>query len=171
MDIGNPNSSQVIVDDLGEVLKPVALDQITLLGKSIEANSLTFRKDLTDTYYLPSMIMDINQIGIMPKVIPIGSWNMDAANTKAVNHNLGILWKKIISVEVLIRNDSGSMIQSLLLRTIAAPNIDGGLQQITSTQIILQRFGEGDFADGLHQSVAFSRGNILVWIQTSDWVV
>jgi len=97
-------------------------------------------------------------------VIDIGAWNMETYNVKAVAHGLGGDWVKVLDLKVWIRNDADTSWENLdsYSDTAGAGIVDGGVREITSTEIKLERRTGGKF-QFVNYNGAINRGSILIW--------
>jgi hypothetical protein len=97
-------------------------------------------------------------------IIDIGSWDMDTNNVKGVAHGLGADWVKVLDLKVWIRNDADTEWNPLdkYHDTAGAGLVDGGVREITSTEIKLERRTGGDYQFVTYAG-AINRGSILIW--------
>jgi len=149
MDIGNPNSSQVIVNSLGEVVKVISLNPTEIESKVINTNSIQFRKEADNTYYLPSGFLSREGKAVQHKSFDIGTWNMDSDDRKTLTHNLGTFWNKIIDIQCFIQNDAQNAWYNLCTIDTSTGLASGGVGGIHSITIDLDRTlgGMFDFTD------------------------
>jgi hypothetical protein len=169
MDVGNPNSSQVIIDDLGEVIKLKVQNPQTANTLNWESNTLITKSDSFNTYYAPSMLVDYNGFVIQPLVLDIGDWNMDTGDTKQVTHQLGVKWLYIISATAWVQSDSLGLRLPLDVWNYLTDSKDGGIYTIDTTYITLKRKTGGIFDSASFSSAAINRGKVIVWLGIQGW--
>ena len=94
------------------------------------------------------------------KVIEIGDWNMDSAISVDITHGLGSDFKKIRSLQAVIRNDSDTFYYPL--DAYAGANMAGGPQFANSTIIQLRREQGGIFDNANFDSTSYNRGWVYI---------
>ncbi len=99
-------------------------------------------------------------VQIYTKVIDIGAWNMMGGSSITPAH--GLDFDKIISISVIVRNDTGDF--KFLLTGIpgAAAGVDGSIQHISSTVVNIQGISGGFYDDSDFSSTGFSRGKMYI---------
>lgn len=96
------------------------------------------------------------------KSVDIGDWNMDSTLSVAVAHGVGD-FKKIRSVEVVIRNDADSTYYKLETPDISGTGVmDGGVDSIDATNINLSRRATGQFDNTSFNDTAYNRGFVTI---------
>jgi len=96
---------------------------------------------------------------VVPKVIPIGNWDMDADQMVQIAH--GLTWADIRAVQVGIINDFGTNIY--FLPYASAADAVGATFQTQSAIIMIIRFSPGFFDHADFDLTPFNRGFITVW--------
>ena len=96
--------------------------------------------------------------GVIPKIIEIGDWNMSLAQAVAIIH--GITFRKIRSIDVIIRNDDDDLYTPLFSVNVNEAN---GCSGINSTHITIQRENGGYYATADYNSTSYNRGWITIW--------
>lgn len=107
------------------------------------------------------------EVLVKTKIIEIGDWNMDADTNKAVTHGFSagfVLPSKIRSIDVMIKDDTGSLV-SPLNRFIGGGAVAGGAILIGTGQIQLQREASGFYDNASYDSTSFNRGWITITYQ------
>jgi hypothetical protein len=96
------------------------------------------------------------------KVVQIGDWNMDTSGSVSVAHGISDS-SKIRDLRVMIRHDSSSTLYPLTY-TIDNTNTtpQGGLGNISTTHITLNRLDGGVFDGSSFNSTGFNRGFITI---------
>lgn len=94
------------------------------------------------------------------KIIEIGDWDMDLDQSVSVAH--GLTLSKIRNVSVLIRNDTGLASYSLHRIEASGGAIDGGINQIETTNVVLFREAALFFDSVNFDSTSFNRGWITI---------
>jgi len=171
MDVGNPNSSQVLIDNEGEVLKATALTPAALDALSFGAKAIHLRKDVANTIGLPGKVLSLDGNVITQKVLQIGLWNMDGTASKTVAHGLGADYIRVVNATAFIRTDSGGLIQPLQLWNPLSSVVDGGIYYLDNTELELYRLTDGLFDQAAYSSTAFNRGIILLTLVQTGWIV
>ena len=97
---------------------------------------------------------------IKTKVLEIGDWDMDANAFVSVSHGLTDN-TKIVSIQAMIINDSGTNIVPLNGSSVADAHT-GGVGAVTSTVINLFRASPGIFDDSDYDSTSYNRGVVTV---------
>lgn len=101
---------------------------------------------------------------LLEKVLEIGDWNMDADSSKAVAH--GLTHSKIISIKVIIRDDSDSNRSDLVgTQDIAGTLHYKGSTSLDATNINLSRVpstNNGLFDNTNYDSTSYNRGYVSV---------
>lgn len=100
---------------------------------------------------------------VYKKVINIGDWNMNTTDIKVVSHSLGASWNKVVSIQVMILNDSGNIIYPL--NTLNSNgDFSGGVNSMDSTTISLNlnksipcQFDSAEF-----NATSYNRGYITI---------
>lgn len=162
MDIGNPNTSQVIINNLGENIKPYALDQTAIDTAQYETNPIYWRKESNNKYYIHNALMLDNHAPCKSVVFPIGTWNMDTTENVSVPHSLGANFINVISIEVLISNDAESLWTPLTMFYGVTGQIQGGINSISSTNFNLYRLTGGVFDQANYSNKPAHRGCVTV---------
>ena len=93
------------------------------------------------------------------KVVAIDFWDMDGFGTKDVPHGLPDILK-ILSIDVIIRNDSGSYSGPLGATISSVPQ--GGISNVGATNITLERLASGGYDNGTFNDVLISRGYVTI---------
>lgn len=92
------------------------------------------------------------------KSIDINTWNMDSTNTVNIAHGISD-YNKILEVDVLIKDDAGSV--NTPLNTFYNDAVSGGVYTIDATNISLFRLTAGLF-DSAAYNDSINRGYVLV---------
>jgi len=93
------------------------------------------------------------------KTIDIDDWDMDADTTKIISHGLsGTEWKTIRSVNTIIRNDVDAIYYKLESLIDFDGYLAGGIGDITSTKVFLNRRLLGHFDSVNFDSTGYNRG-------------
>lgn len=131
---------------------------------SKEASPASWVNAITGDRQLPGGIIGANANALLVKVIEIGVWNMDIDAGKNVLHGLSFL--KIRSVDVLIIGDEDFVVKKLNgVSDSSQDNMEGGVKNITPTQIQLTRQTAGIFDSGAFDHATMNRGFITIWYQ------
>lgn len=109
------------------------------------------------------VIEEANGTNLKPKVIDIGTWDMDASTQKSVAHGLSDI-TAIRSVDVIILKDDASEIHTVAGN--AAADNNGYISSIDATNVVLRRligggFDNTDFDD--IDAADDNRGWITIW--------
>jgi hypothetical protein len=103
----------------------------------------------------------VNNI-VRSKKVNIGDWNMSSSPNKNVTHGLPN-HRKIISVEVIIRNDVDTFNYPLDSRNLSTPAVpNGGVIYWDSSYVWLGRLAGGDFANINFDATGYNRGWIYI---------
>lgn len=96
------------------------------------------------------------------KIIDIGDWNMDTAQTASVNHGITD-WKKIRDINAIIRNDADDTYYNLGTVVVASGNASGAVSYVSSTIVRLNRTDSPGIFDGVNfDSTSYNRGWIII---------
>jgi len=126
-------------------------------GDITAATVREFGQDIADSLY------NVSVSGALTfAVIEIGDWDMDATASIFVAHGLSD-YTKIRSVDIVIRDDSGSSFSPLLLPS----GLLGGYYVVNfaglnPTTIQLNRVSSGFYDNASYDSTSFNRGWITV---------
>lgn len=102
-------------------------------------------------------------VTLQKKVISIGTWDMDADQTLPIPVVHGITdILKIRSVNVMIRDDNGTIVRPLNAYDNSLPGMAGGIISIGTTSIAMQRRLNSIFDATTHNSTGFDRGNMII---------
>jgi hypothetical protein len=91
------------------------------------------------------------------KTIDIGDWNMDT--TANLNRAHGLTLSAIRGVDVLIRNDAGTVTRQLTYN----PGSPAGYYDLVDTTVNMQRTESGGFDNVSYDSTSYNRGWIVIW--------
>lgn len=95
------------------------------------------------------------------KVLSIGDWDMVADTFKIIPLG-GVDFKKVRSVDVIIRDDADSTYYHSPRFIGAGDNLQIGVTQITSSGIQIERKTSGAFDGSGYDSTGFNRGFITI---------
>lgn len=102
------------------------------------------------------------QVGVLiPKVVNIGDWNMDALDYVIVAH--GLTYTKIRSVDVVIFKDSNDPLMYPLTITSSSGVAQGWVSLIDSVYISIDRLTGGLFDNANYNETSYNRGYITIW--------
>ena len=105
----------------------------------------------------------ITHVNIHKRVISTGDWNMSSTTNIAVNHGLTTTQSEnILSVDVIIQQDTSSFSRPLNSVEDATSVLQGGVGVITPTQIALWRITGGVFDSANFDDTSFNRGFVTV---------
>lgn len=112
----------------------------------------------------PAIVTAVTGEPLRVIVVPIGAWNMDT--TLDITVNPLVTPASIRSIQVLITDDNQESFYDLVHGK--ATGVDNGVQgmyavDFVNNWIFLRRRGGGFFDSVTYDSVAISRGNILIW--------
>lgn len=112
---------------------------------------------------LKHFVSNTNNVGIKVKIIPIGVWNMQiSAGGTNISRNHGVVdFEKIVSVQVIVRNDGGN-IRKPIENWSALYNDIGGYSEIDNNTINVGVKPGGMFDKPEYSSVAIDRGTIFI---------
>jgi len=99
----------------------------------------------------------LNDQMVRTKIVNIGDWDMDA--TASVNVAHGLTSTDIVSVDVWIREDVGTVMTPLTYNTAGTP---AGYFRFDGTNVILNRLAAGVFDSTSYDATSFNRGYITI---------
>lgn len=103
---------------------------------------------------------------LIPLVLDIGDWNMDATATIAVAIPGGVsTTKQVRCVDVMIRNDADNTFIPLASTGSAAGVNEGSIDGFVVGNIYLSRVAAGIFDSVNYDSTSYNRGWITLWLQ------
>lgn len=97
--------------------------------------------------------------GLKTKYIPINDWNMDSSSNISIAHNTTS--SKIIYISAIIIADGGA-VRTPLDRVNSSSVAQGGIGNITFSQVTLYRLDTGLFDSTDYNDLSFNRGYIIV---------
>ncbi len=124
-------------------------------SQAIGANDMRqFAEDIKDSCAFTS--------GLEWSIIQIGDWNMDSTSSVTIAH--GLLYSTIRVVDVYIFPDSGAGADygPLARFNTGAGTLEGGVSNITSTNIVLARVSGGYFDNANFDATSYNRGYITI---------
>lgn len=95
------------------------------------------------------------------KIVDIGVWDMDTDITATVLHGLAD-YKKIRSIQVIIREDSDVLRFPLNRAHTGTGAVSGGVENISTVNIILHRIPSGFFDSANFNDVVMNRGYVII---------
>lgn len=116
----------------------------------------------------PTLIHNVTTaVRLATKIVEIGDWNMDSTNSVQVVHGLSDI-TKIRSIEVIIKNDSSLNVFKLeTADRLTGLSTGGYIDQVTSTEIYMNRVNGGLFDSTDFNSTSYNRGWITILYQTN----
>jgi hypothetical protein len=109
--------------------------------------------------YLSQFIPKSDDIKLRTKVINIGDWDMDASSSVNVNH--GLTLANIRTLNVMVRNDAGTVFYPTETRTPAEGD-SVYVALINATFVQLERQPGSDFDSTLFDSTSYNRGWVTI---------
>ena len=101
------------------------------------------------------------RVPLIQEVIDIGTWNMGSVSTKSVVHGLGANYKKIRSINIIVRNDNDDTYEPLDTENNGGALITNGITSISAVNIDL--IASSYWNDGAHDLTVLNRGWITIW--------
>ena len=98
----------------------------------------------------------------------IGDWNMDSTSNIYVYFNHAITYANIRKIDVMIKYDAGTEYTPLnyFYDTTDPSLLNGGIDYITATYVILRRRTGGQFDSANFDSTSYNRGYVLIEWET-----
>jgi hypothetical protein len=114
-----------------------------------------------NSYNYPDGGTDSIDAHLVKTVFQIGAWDMDATIVITVNHSIPDI-TKIRSVSAMIFNDAGTFILPLDSFNSSTGTMQGGVTDISATQVRLTRLAGGSFDSTSYNDAVINRGYITV---------
>ncbi len=163
MDISAPQFRESIIAMDGEIVRPRVRTPAAAVALTPSAGVLIHKDNSVDEYFFPPGILEQNGWLLVPIIIPIGFWDMDANNVLEIPHGLGADWDRIRSLSGIVRGDNGAEYY-----TFHTANVIGAAQiwwsQINNINITVLRLNGGIFDDTAFNDPAYNRGWLTLWL-------
>lgn len=146
----------------------IILTVIAIISISLCAVTKAVSMEINNPPYSINYVKEVNGALIYPKIIPIGSWDMDTIDTLTVPHGIPNGTLKIISVTGIINNDAlnDARFIEMLGIELSAITSDCVILDFTNTNIVLFRRTGGLYDSISYNDPGVDRGRLLVWFST-----
>jgi len=99
-------------------------------------------------------------LGVRPKVVEIGDWNMNITDYVDITH--GLTLANIRSVSAILRKDDGSMYYAVMQCTSPPAGHEASITLISPTTIRITRESGGSYDGPDYEATSYNRGWIVI---------
>lgn len=160
------DDGEVIAADNVDTNVPVTAAMQTVLDDETIAAARTTLEVYSKSENEPDEIIAAGSEALKCVIVEIGTWNMDAIESVAVEHGLSDP-KKIRSISAIVRTDDDTEYFPLVVLDASGANVGGGftLSAGTMAEVVLTRVTGGNYDSSDYDATSYNRGWITIWYE------